>query len=72
MSASGGRPVRCDGDEARLGAVVWTVDLSVDPGLVLRHSGVHSWEVGQSTASSKAHHSGLDPPGAAFAHQGAA
>lgn len=55
-------------DEARLVGG----DLAVDPGLVLGHSGVDSWEFSLSTADSKADHSGLDPPGAIFNHHGAA
>ena len=68
MSGSRDRTVAPEGDEARLVAA----DPAVDPGLVLGHSGVDSWEAGLGTASSKTHHSNLEPPGAAFTHLWAA
>lgn len=66
MDASGGRSV--EGDVSRQ---VFQ-DLAVDPGLVLGHSGVDSWELWIPASPGKAHHSGLDPPAAVQGHQRAA
>lgn len=42
--------------------------MAVDPGLVLRYSGIDSWEIGLSAAIPEAHDSGLDPDRAVFTH----
>ena len=44
----------------------------IDPGGVLGHSGVDSWEARLSTAISKTHYPDLDPRRADFSHQRAA
>lgn len=48
------------------------IDVSADPRLVLRHSGVDSWSVGLSAALAKAHHATLHPLRVVLNHQGAA
>lgn len=68
MRGHRGRPVALEADEARLVGG----DEAVDPGLILRHSGVDSWETGQSAASAETHHAGLDPPRVVLADQRAA
>lgn len=57
-------PTGGEGDKA------WLVsaDLAVDPGLVLGHSGVHSWEICCGTALSETHNPRLDPDLTLFAH----
>lgn len=52
------------------GDVAWLVtgDLGVDPGLVLRHSCVHSWEICLGTPVAKTHNARLDPASTLFAH----
>lgn len=59
------RPIGREGDEA------WLVagNMAVDPGVILRHSGVDAWEIRQSTAFSKAHNAPLDPAAPLLHHQ---
>ena len=54
-----------EGDKARLAAG----DLAVDPGLILGHSGVDSWEIRFGTTISKTYDSPQDPAAALLAHQ---
>lgn len=53
-----------EGDEA------WLVagDMTVDPGLILGHSGVDSWDIRLGTTDSKTHNSLLDPETVLLAH----
>lgn len=57
-----------DEDEARLVAG----DLTVDPRLIGRHSGVDAWKTFQTAVSAKTHHACLDPLRCVFGHQRAA
>ena len=43
-------------------------DVGVDPGLVIGHSGVDSWQIGPSAARTKTNDSRLDPDGALLVH----
>lgn len=76
LNSSGGGGGGGDGDGGRDGgraagdkADLVAADLSVDPGLVLRHSRVYSWKTCQAAASAETHHAALGPRAIDFGHQ---
>ncbi len=57
-------PSGCEAEEARLVGG----DVAVDPGIILRHFCIDSWEIGQSTFSPKTHDSYLHPATVLLGH----
>lgn len=66
--AAGVRPAAQEVNEAGLVGG----DLAVDPGLILRHSGVDPRSVWLSAALAEAHHANQNPLGFVFSHERAA